>query len=260
MSPYGRWAASRIASGLARQGFTIVSGLARGIDAAAHRAALDAGGRTVAVLPGGADVLYPPEHAPLADQIVSRGALVTEYLPGTPVVPGNFPARNRLIAAMAVATVVVEAGLRSGALITAGFALQEGREVMAVPGRAGDPGSGGVHALIRDGAALVETASDVVSALPIWSRPSRSVDAGARPQGQSSNVSPADRLIRLLAGGPLTEQALIEGSGNPAAQVRAALVMLEMEDRLDRLPGAIYVTRAPDDRSRVAEVSSCQDP
>lgn len=258
MSAYGQWMSLQLASALAGRELTVVSGLARGIDSAAHRGALEAGGRTLAVLPGGLDVVYPPEHAGLAGEIAAQGALVSEHLPGTPVLPGSFPARNRLIAGIAAATVVVEAGVRSGALITAHFALELGREVLAVPGKVGAPGSGGVHALLKDGAGLVEGADDIIAALPERAR--AVVRERARPAGSGRDRSQGgggaedrrtvissrtleDRLLGLLRGGPLTEKEIIGLSAAAAEKVRATLVMLEMEDRVQRLPGAVYAAR-----------------
>src|SRR5881392_311792 len=155
-TPYGVEVAERLAGELGARGVTIVSGLARGIDAAAHRAALDAGGRTLAVLGCGIDVVYPPENARLADAVAARGALVTQFPPGTAPLPYHFPTRNRTLAALALGVVVVEAAERSGSLSTAGFAADLGREVFAVPGKITSPTSAGVHKLLRDGARLVE--------------------------------------------------------------------------------------------------------
>src|SRR5215469_8792937 len=153
---YGLAVAERLAADLAARGVTVVSGLARGIDGAAHRGALRAGGRTIAVLGSGVDVIYPPEHRRLADDIVEHGALVSQFPPGTAPRSVHFPVRNRVIAGMTLGVVVVEAAAKSGALITARLAAELGREVMGVPGRVTSPASRGVHALIKDGAALVE--------------------------------------------------------------------------------------------------------
>jgi DNA processing protein len=155
-------AARRIANGLARAGVVVVSGLARGIDAAAHQATLDADGCTIAVLGSGLQRLYPPEHEALADRILARGAVVSEYAPDTPPLAGHFPRRNRLVAGLADAVVVVEAPEKSGALITAGAALDQGKDVLVVPGRAAGQRNRGGHLLIRDGATLVESAGDIL--------------------------------------------------------------------------------------------------
>ncbi len=163
---YGLEQAERLAGDLARRGVTIVSGLARGIDTAAHRGALRAGGRTIAVLGTGVDVIYPPENRHLAGEIMERGALVSEFAPGTRGLPYHFPQRNRVIAGLSLVVVVVEAAEKSGALITAGWAADLGREVMAVPGRVTSPASRGCHRLIKDGAILAEDWEDVVNQLP----------------------------------------------------------------------------------------------
>lgn len=164
-TPYGRDAAAAISLGLASAGYAVISGLARGIDAAAHQAAADAGGATIAVLGTGVDVTYPPEHAGLARRIVEVGCLVSEFPPGTPPRKYHFPQRNRLIAGLARAVVVVEADERSGALITAGHALEQGKDVFAVPGPIDAPTSRGTNRLIQDGAGLVSCAADVIDAL-----------------------------------------------------------------------------------------------
>ncbi len=259
VSPYGRWMTGKVAAGLARAGVTVVSGLALGADGAAHEAALAAGGRTIAVLAGGLDQIYPAEHAGLAARIESRGALISEYCPGTPTRAGNFVSRNRLIAGLSLATIVTEAGRRSGAMITAGFAADYGREVLAVPGRVGDPGSSGVHALIRDGAGLVESAQDVLAALPAgaagpdrmpWpsvlqpaadaaGQEAASFGASAKPGGDGL----AARLLGFLAGGPCSERDLINRTGHPPGEVRSELVQLELDGRVSRLPGGIFLAR-----------------
>jgi DNA processing protein len=169
-SPYGVRVAEQLAADLARAGVTVVSGLARGIDSAAHRGALTTG-RTVAILGSGADVIYPPEHEALAQRILdAHGALVSELPPGSPPRRGNFPRRNRLISGVSLAVVVVEASTRSGSLQTARFALEQGREVLAVPGTILGERFRGSHGLLRDGAKLVESASDILEELS-WPDP-----------------------------------------------------------------------------------------
>src|SRR5215468_12004292 len=184
---YGLAVAERFAADLAARGVTIVSGLARGIDTAAHRGALRAGGRTIAVLGSGVDVIHPVENRALAGRIEASGALISEFEPGMPPLAYHFPLRNRVIAGLALGVVVVEASEQSGALITARLAAELGREVMAVPGRANSPSSRGAHALIRDGAALVETWEDVVAELPDrW----RACVAMSRVPSQEENPRP----------------------------------------------------------------------
>ena len=164
-SPASLDIARRLAADLARVGLAVVSGLARGCDAAAHRGALDAGGVTVAVLGSGLDVIYPPEHRSLAEEIARSGVLLSEFPPGAPPLPGHFRQRNRLISGLSRGVVVIEANDKSGSLITAGCALSQGREVMVVPGIVLSGRNRGGHQLIRDGATLVESAEDVIAAL-----------------------------------------------------------------------------------------------
>ena len=186
---YGLEQAERLAGDLARRGVTIVSGLARGIDTAAHRGALRAGGRTIAVLGTGVDVIYPPENRRLAGEIMERGALVSEFAPGTGALPYHFPQRNRVIAGLALVVVVVEAASRSGALITAGWAADLGREVMAVPGRITSPTSRGCHRLIKDGATLAEDWEDVVNQLPSQWRDCVTADSGHASGDSNSDLT-----------------------------------------------------------------------
>ncbi len=169
-SPYGRHVAAELAAGLAGRGFTVVSGMALGADAAAHEGCLRAGGRTIAVLGSGLDIVYPPEHVALYERIAAAGAVISEYPPGTPPARTNFPVRNRLISGLALGVVVVEAPEKSGALITATHALEQGREVFAVPGSVNSSQNRGAHQLLRDGARLVESVEDILEELS-WQLP-----------------------------------------------------------------------------------------
>lgn len=216
-------AARRMAGALAGAGVTVVSGLARGIDAAAHQATLDAGGRTIAVLGSGLARPYPPEHAALADAIAASGAVVSEFPPDTPPRPWTFPLRNRLIAGLADAVVVVEAPERSGALITASAALDQGREVLVVPGRVGGGRNRGGHRLIRDGARLVESADDVLEDLG-WTPAGAIRDTGARPE-------PVEVTVDELAA----------RSGEPAQVVLARLLQLELDGEVQRIGSARFL-------------------
>ena len=162
---YGLNNAERIGFELASRGITVVSGLARGIDSAAHRGALKAGGRTIAVLGSGLDVIYPPENKKLAQDIAQGGAVISEFIPDTPPHRENFPRRNRIISGLSLGVVVVEAAKRSGALITENFALEQGREVFALPGKVDSFTSGGVHDLIKEGAKLIESIEDIIEEL-----------------------------------------------------------------------------------------------
>jgi DNA processing protein len=210
-SPYGAQVARRLGRELARAGVVVVSGLARGIDGEAHRGALETDGHTVAVLGCGIDRDYPAAHAELARQIAERSLLVSEYEPGVEPAPWRFPARNRIVAGLCAATIVVEARERSGALITADFALEEGREVFAVPGEITSALSAGANALLRLGATPLTAASDVLEALGIEPDPAPVV-----PQGP---------LLELL---PATADELVRKTGLPPGEVVAALAELEL--------------------------------
>jgi len=186
-SPYALEVATRLGSDLARRGVAVVSGLARGVDSAAHRGALEGSGTTIAVLGSGVDVIYPPEHAELAKNICDCGALLSEFPPGTPPLAGHFPQRNRLISGLSLAVVVVEAAEKSGSLITAGFALEQGREVLAVPGNILGGRNRGAHALLRDGAKIVESADDILEEirLPGFGPPSFGESTSELRRGRS---------------------------------------------------------------------------
>jgi DNA processing protein len=231
-TPGGGALARQLARELAAAGAVIVSGLARGIDSEAHRGALDAEGRTVAILGSGLDCLYPPENAGLAVRIACRGAVVSEFPFGTGPRPGHFPRRNRVIAGWGRGVVVVEARVRSGALVTARLALDEGREVMAVPGAPGQPNSEGTNQLLRDGAALVRGSADVADEL------------GLVISVTESPSSPADDLVAVLRpDAPLGLDELQARSGRSPGELLARLAELELEARVRRLPGGLFVRR-----------------
>lgn len=242
-TPYGLAAAETLAADLAARGITIVSGLARGVDTAAHRGALAASGRTIAVLGSGIDVVYPPENRPLALEIAARGALVSQFPPGMAPRPWNFPARNRILAALTLGVVVVEAAERSGALITAGFAGDLGREVFAVPGRITDAASQGALRLLQDGAKLVRDWTDVVQELPEhWRRAVRIPSTRSRAPSQPPDKTPEGRVLALLAmDEPRQIDELIERGIADASQVSAALVALEIAGWARQLPGQRWV-------------------
>jgi DNA processing protein len=229
-TPLGLAFTRALAADLASAGLTVVSGLARGIDTAAHHGALEAGGRTVAVLGSGIDAVYPRENAALTRVIARAGAVVSEFPPGTGPWKQNFPRRNRTIAGWARATIVVEAAEKSGALHTARAALDEGREVMAVPGHPSQPGSAGTNALLRDGAALVRDAADVLAELGLPPLPSRAAaDADADPVLAALGRVPAgiDELAVLCA--------------RPVPELLVRLSELELSGAVRRLPGALFV-------------------
>lgn len=228
-SPQGLVLARALARDLAQAGLTIVSGLARGIDTAAHRGALEGGGRTVAVLGSGLDQLYPPENAELAAAIARRGALVSEFPFGSPPDRKHFPRRNRLIAGWGRAVVVAEAAEKSGALLTAHAALEEGREVMAVPGHPSHPGSFGTNQLIRDGAVLVRSARDVAEELGM----ELTVDEEAAVD---------DDVLRALARDvPRSVEELQARCGRALPELLSHLSFLEVGAKVRRLPGPLFV-------------------
>ncbi|WP_027718401.1 DNA-processing protein DprA [Desulfovirgula thermocuniculi] len=237
-TPYGLLVAESLAKDLARAGAVVVSGMARGIDSAAHRGALSAGGFTVAVLGCGPDVVYPPENRRLMDQIVAGGAVVSEFPPGAPPEPWHFPVRNRLISGLSQATVVVEAGEKSGALITADQALEQGREVMAVPGPVHSPQSKGTNRLIKEGARLVEGASDVLEELGagrLFPPSSREASLSLTPDEEA--------VLRMLSAAPAPVDAIIEGCGLEAPRVLSALMFLEVKGLVRQFPGRLYARR-----------------
>jgi DNA processing protein len=231
-----------LSGGLAALGFTIVSGMARGVDGEAHLGALAAGGRTLAVLGCGVDVVYPPEHAELYEKIVSRGAVVSELRMGSPPAAHHFPVRNRLISGLAAGVVVVEATEKSGSLITASCALDQGREVFAVPGEAGSSRSRGPHRLIRQGAKLVESVADVVEEIaPQLVQRARAtvpptvakLPAGADPDARA--------VMDLVSGRPVQIDDLIETSRLPLGRLSEVLLELELQGFLTQLPGKRFV-------------------
>jgi DNA processing protein len=254
-TPYGIDIAEQISRELAARGVTVVSGLARGIDSAAHRGALAAGGRTIAVLGCGVDVAYPPENRRLAQRITESGALVSQFAPGTPPLPYHFPERNRVIAGLALGVVVVEAAEHSGSLITAGFAAELGREVMAVPGRVTSPESRGTHRLIQDGAALVTDWEDVVAQLPArWRacvRPSAGGPGGSDhlAHGQQAAEAVGDPDARLVLGAlgeePVTIDDVIEKSGIGSGRAAALLLELELAGHVRQVDGKRFVPAQP---------------
>jgi DNA processing protein len=227
--------ASRIAADLASRGITVVSGLARGVDSSAHRGAIQTG-RTAAVLGSGVDRIYPPEHAPLAVEISARGVVVSEYPPGMPPLQHHFPQRNRLISGLSRAVVVIEATEKSGSLITAGCALEQGREVMAVPGNVLSGRSRGAHALIRDGAKIVECADDIVDELWPQTAASRS-EVSARPSAVS--VDPV--LRRMEVGQPYDVDDLTMLSGIESVKLLSRLIDLELQGRVRRVGGGRFM-------------------
>jgi DNA processing protein len=239
----GRRLASRFAADLTRCGLVVVSGLAVGVDAAAHRGALEAGGLSVAVCGTGLDTVYPRTHAALADQLIAEGALVSEWPPGTPALPAHFPRRNRIISALSLGTLVVEAALRSGSLITARLAAEQGREVFAIPGSIDNPLARGCHALIRQGAKLVESVADILEELPASLAAAR---AQQSPPADDTNPRPTRvpeetrTLLNAMGYTPVTVDELVERVGLTAQMLSSMLLAMELQGLVEALPGGRY--------------------
>lgn len=236
MTAYGRIVTEDTAHLLAANGVTVVSGLARGVDAAAHNAAIQGGGRTIAVMGSGVDRIYPPEHRRLADQIIECGVLISDYPPGTPPEASNFPPRNRLISGLSLAVLIVEAGVRSGALITAQFAAEQGRDVFAVPGNINAPQSAGPNRLIRDGATPLLDPRNLLEAL----------DLEHVPEYQAArSVLPAEpkeaRLLEILGQESKHVDELTSLAGMPIEEVSATLTMMELKGMVRQVGGMNYV-------------------
>ena len=236
VSAYGRQVTEELASFLAANGVTVVSGLARGVDAIAHQAALKAGGRTVAVLGSGVDRIYPPEHTQLAEKMMSNGALVSDYAPGTPPDASNFPPRNRIISGLSMATVVVEAGETSGALITAQFAVDQGREVFAVPGNILAPQSKGTNRLIAQGARPMLSGRDMLDILNM---------TRVTEQRQVRRTLPSDEveasLLNILTHEPLHVDEISRQTNLPIERVSATLTLMELKGLARQVGGMNFV-------------------
>jgi DNA processing protein len=245
-SVYGREMARKLGYQLAYAGLTVISGLARGVDTHAHEGALAAKGRTVAVLGCGVDRVYPPENKALAQKIEATGAVLSEFPMGTKPDRQTFPMRNRIVSALSVGVVVVEAGKTSGALITARMAAEQGRHVFAIPGRVDTPGAAGCHALIREGARLVEGAADIMEELSgLFPREAL---VAPRQEGESkqdvvavAELSPEERtVLECLGTDEISVDELIRKCGLPPGKVSASLARLEMRKQVKSLPGKFY--------------------
>ena len=237
-TPYGRQSAERIAGELAQAGVTIISGLARGVDAAAHRAALSSGGRTIAVLGSGPDVIYPPEHRGLAEQILEAGAVISEFAPGTKPDAQNFPARNRIISGMSLGTVVIEAPVRSGALITATFAADQGRDVFVIPGSIFAQSSEGTNALLRDGARIARSGADLLEDLGLG--------VGAKSGATQSRLPLEEderRLYDALGKEARHIDEVAEEAGVTANAASALLLTMELKGLIRNHGAQYYVLR-----------------
>jgi DNA processing protein len=243
-SMYGLTTAERLGYELASRGLVVVSGLARGIDSAAHKGALKAHGKTIAVLGSGLDVIYPPENKKLAEEIVEKdGALVSEFPMGASPAPKHFPQRNRIISGLSLAVVVVEAAKNSGALITADFALEQNREVFAVPGKVDSATSFGTNQLIKDGARLVQTADDIIDELNLElsgrsvNDPYSAVGRGPRPR-----LTPEEEVIyKNLSEEPKYLDDVIGEAGVPLSKAMEALLQMQFKKLIKELPGKKFV-------------------
>ncbi len=236
VTPYGRQVTEEIASFLAANNMTVISGLARGVDAIAHQTALKAGGRTIGILGSGVDKIYPPEHRGLAEQMMERGAIISDYAVGTPPDASNFPPRNRIISGLSLAVVVIETAETSGALITADFAAEQGREVFAVPGSILAPQSKGTNRLIQKGALPLLTPADLMQALDL-------TRVGA--QKSARKILPADeteaRVLSVLSSEPLHVDEIRNQADLPIEKISATLALMELKGMVRQVGGMNYV-------------------
>jgi DNA processing protein len=246
-SYYGLKACRRLAGALAVRGITVVSGLARGIDTAAHQGTLEMSGRTLAVLGCGLDVVYPPENRKLYQEIPEHGALVSEFPLGTPPEARNFPIRNRIISGLALGVVVIEAGVSSGTAITVRYALDQDREVFAVPGPIDSPTSLGPHRLIQEGAKLVQDVEDILQELPGLKQAPGPLFASVAPASRVAEAAgpvpplPEDPLLPLLGSEPMQLEELVQASHLPVKDILTRLTLLELQGLVKELPGKCYV-------------------
>jgi DNA processing protein len=236
-SDYGKGTAFSLAADLARQGISVVSGLAVGVDAASHRGALSGGGRTIAVLGSGIDIVYPPNHSGLFDEIRSKGVILSEFFPGVGPNPGHFPRRNRVIAGLAQAVVVVEAGSKSGALLTADLALAQGKRLFSVPGSVGSQQSLGTNELIKAGAYLLTSAEDIFTVLPELKR-GYTAPAKAAPE----SLDQGERLVyNYLSVNPVQFDVIVRQSGLSVGDVSECLLGLELRGMVKQLSGKRFI-------------------
>ncbi len=238
-SAYGREVTERIGKDLARHGVTVVSGMARGIDSVAHKGALQGGGRTIAVFGCGVDVIYPSENRNLCHQIIDQGAVLSEFPMGSPPEAGHFPRRNRIISGLSIGVVIVQASAESGSLITAGYALEQGREVFAVPGNIGAEGSRGTNQLIKEGAKLVESSEDILEeVLPQWRREGEMAQRGGDAVLALTEAEKC--LYGLLDENPLHIDAIIRESQLDPGSVSSLLLNLELKGLISQWPGKCF--------------------
>ena len=236
VTAYGRQITEELAAYLARNGITVVSGLARGVDAIAHQTALKAGGRTLAVLGSGVDKIYPPEHRAMAEKMMEQGAIISDYAPGTPPEASNFPPRNRIISGLSLAVVVIEAGETSGALITAEFAAEQGREIFAVPGSILAPQSKGTNKLIQNGALPLLSVDDLMQALDLTRMGEQKSARKAIPSDETEA-----RLMKVLGEEPLHVDEIRNQAELPIEKVSATLALMELKGLVRQVGGMNYV-------------------
>jgi DNA processing protein len=243
-SRYGLETAERLGRELAERGMTVVSGLARGIDAAGHKGALKARGRTIAVLGSGLANIYPPEHMKLADEIQKSGALISEFPMATEPYKDNFPRRNRIISGLSLGVIVVEAAKNSGALITTDFALEQGRELFAVPGQARTATAAGTNMLIRQGAKLVESADDVIEELGDVIKGHMKTEKPEQPEHATGGLGRQEEDVFVrLSETPLYIDEIVDGTGLTVSEVMHSLTKLELKGIVSKLPGKSYVRK-----------------
>jgi len=236
---YGQWAAEYLCEDLARRGVVIVSGMARGIDTLAHRGAIKGGGKTIAVLGSGVDVVYPPENDGLYERISETGAVISEFPMNTEPASGHFPRRNRIISGLSVGTVVVEADHKSGALITAYIALEQGREVFAVPGSIRSRTSRGTHKLIKEGAKLVESVDDILAEMPQWKSDEES---GQNMEDVSERLSEEERVLwDVLSEEPLHIDGIAAQANVTTSEALAMLLSMELKNCVKQFSGMMFV-------------------
>lgn len=244
-SPYGKMVAEQLSNHLASKGVTVVSGMAYGIDTAAHNGALNASGRTIAVMGNGLDIVYPARNASLQERIIASGAAISEFPMGTPALRNNFPRRNRVISGLSLGTLVVEAPKRSGALITADYALEQGREVFAVPGQILSEMSGGTNNLIKQGAKLVESVEDILDELPSYAfQPLTEEDLKMEEERIEIQLSEEERAIwKVIGSSQIHIDNISRQAGLPPYKVSAALVMLELKGLVQQLAGKMFTRK-----------------
>ena len=248
---YGLQTAEKISYDLAKRGITVASGMARGVDSYAHNGALNAGGRTLAVLGCGPDIVYPPENGALMEKIIESGAVISEFLPGFPPLPQNFPARNRIISGISLGVAVIEANERSGSLITANFALEQGREVFAVPGNVTSVNSKGTNKLIKEGAKMVTDIEDILEELKFFEISNTNTNPmekesenDAKRNRLLAGLSPEEKTVaRNLEGEALHIDSLAQKCGLSMKEINAILILLELQGIIEQLPGKFYKLR-----------------